>query len=208
MSDKYNDLIHTVQVKGALDDTSQACWQRARAAARSLASVTVSIQVFERVREEQPKEIFIIGDAKDKASDLEHGVRADDSDDACVVQRALFRRIGPNFGSPIAGRRIAGLLAVESRCSDPKREAEWHDWYNTVHVPDMLGSGLYHTAYRFEIVNRTDSRGHYLALYETDLNPATAHRSFWEEFRPKWIASGRVIGTMQVTSAASYAAAT
>lgn len=161
------------------------------------------VLVLERVVGERPgEEILIIADLAHSEARDEQGHDPSDDGNACIIQRTIFKRIGPDFGS--GSETQTGLLAVESKCSDPQHEAEWHEWYNTVHVPDMLASGLYYAAYRFEIAARTEGRGHYLALYETNRDPAKAHRAFWEEFRPRWIASGRVIDTMRVTSAISY----
>lgn len=209
MSERYRRSLCMVQIKSSVDNTVQRCRKLAKAEASRLAAASMSIRTFERATGERSnEEILIIADLGHVVPRIEPVNRPDGRGDTCSVQRTIFRRIGSDFGSIRTERMIAGLLLIESRCSDPECEAEWHHWYNTVHVPDMLGSGLYHTAYRFEIANRIEGRGHYLALYETDLQPTEAHRSFWEEFRPKWIASGRVISTMQVTSAVSYAATT
>lgn len=207
MSEKYSSSVCVVRVICPLDHAAQVCRKHAAIESRRLVSVTDDVQIFERVKDRQSREeCLIVGDIRRDLPRMERTDQFGARDEHCQIERALFDRIGSDFGSPHAGRKVTGLLAVESKCSDAKREAEWHDWYNTVHVPDMLASGLYHTAYRFEIVSRTEGRGHYLALYETDLDPATAHRSFWDDFRPKWISSGRVIDTMHVTSAASYSA--
>ena len=204
MGEKYSGSIRTVQVKRSPGHAGYMCWKHAAIETRRLASLTNHIQIFERIEAEPTKEEVLI--IADMTRQMEFGDPADARKNLCNIERTLFRRIGPDFGSLDGSRQVTGLLAVESRCSDVEREAEWHDWYNTVHVPDMLGSGLYHTAFRFEIFDRMEGRGHYLALYETDLDPGAAHRSFWEEFRPTWIRSGRVIETMRVTSAISYAA--
>ena len=35
---------------------------------------------------------------------------------------------------------------MESDCSDPSREEEFNRWYDDIHLPDVLSTGLYHAA--------------------------------------------------------------
>ena len=30
------------------------------------------------------------------------------------------------------------ILEVRTNCSDPEKEAEYNDWYNNIHLPDVL----------------------------------------------------------------------
>ncbi len=30
------------------------------------------------------------------------------------------------------------LLVVETNCTDPSREKEFHQWYDNTHIPDLL----------------------------------------------------------------------
>ena len=122
-----------------------------------------------------------------------------------IADAATWRRVGPDFRSAGSrGAAVSGLLAIEALCTDPSKLEDYNRWYNGTHVPDMLGTGLYHTAYRFENISPEPGRGAYLALYETDQDPLSAQRAFWQDFRPIWIETGRVIDTMKVVSARSY----
>ena len=122
-----------------------------------------------------------------------------------LKDRAFWVRTGPEFPSAKRhNQNTAGMLAIEAVCTDPDRVIEYERWYNTVHVPDMLSTELYHTAYRFRNLAYKAGRGAFLALYETEIDPMSAKQMFWEQFRPKWIEAGRVIDTMKVVSAASY----
>ncbi|MCS7206537.1 MAG: DUF4286 family protein [Dehalococcoidia bacterium] len=118
-----------------------------------------------------------------------------------VVARWMWRRIGPSFTTAKTGRApITGLYAVQSHCANSAQEREFNEWYNTIHVPDILSTGLFHTAYRFEAVLPQPGQDRYLALYETDApDPLLAVREMAEMHRPRWIAGGRFSPLLQVT---------
>jgi predicted Fe-Mo cluster-binding NifX family protein len=59
------------------------------------------------------------------------------------------------------------LNFVEQNC-DPTREAEYHDWYNNMHIPDILLTPSFVSARRYEIKDFRDGRGKYLAIYEIE----------------------------------------
>ncbi|GBD11722.1 hypothetical protein HRbin23_01395 [bacterium HR23] len=123
-----------------------------------------------------------------------------------VVARLMWKRIGPTFTTPKTGRAsITGLFAVQAHCADPSREKEFNDWYNTVHVPDILSTGLFHTAYRFEAVLPQPGQDRYLALYETDVpDPVLAVREIMENYRLRWLTAGRYNPLLRVTMRAIY----
>ena len=63
------------------------------------------------------------------------------------------------------------LLFAFSDCNDPAREAEFNDWYDNTHLPDMLGVPGMIEASRWESAEPSQQqRRKYLALYtlETD----------------------------------------
>jgi len=78
------------------------------------------------------------------------------------------------------------LLLVEVDCKDAKRQAEFDEWYDTVHIPDIVtGSPGFRGATRYVIKYPAPGRGTYLAIYEiaTDDIEKTmkAHRKNLEE---------------------------
>jgi hypothetical protein len=117
-----------------------------------------------------------------------------------VAHRGMWRRIGGEFRSAKSGTaRVTGLLAVGSNCSDAAREAEFNAWYNDTHIPDILASRLFHTAYRFETVSAGAWPGRYLALYETDAaDPAVVAEELVQVYRPRWMKAGRYTDTLQL----------
>ncbi len=62
------------------------------------------------------------------------------------------------------------VYAVNTVCADHSKKGEFHDWYDNVHVPDILKCPGFVRAERFEIMEPNEADGEYVALYhiETD----------------------------------------
>ena len=62
------------------------------------------------------------------------------------------------------------LRTVESNCKDPEREAEYINWYKTVHIPDVLGfkPGGMLTGDLYERQDVQPGEGKYMAIYEIE----------------------------------------
>ena len=86
----------------------------------------------------------------------------------------MLRRIDGGFWSRRHGQEVAGVMVVSSNCTDPAREDEFNDWYSNTHLPDILSTGAFHTDYRYEDINPSESVGKYWAIYETDIDPVRA----------------------------------
>ena len=69
---------------------------------------------------------------------------------------------------PSSDRPVTGVLIVLVDCGDPAREAEFNAWYDDVHVPDILSTGAYYSAVRYENTDTESGGPRYLAVYETD----------------------------------------
>ena len=59
-----------------------------------------------------------------------------------------------------------GVLVVITDNTGPMTHEEFDRWYDGVHVPDVLDTGCYYAATRYESTG--ESEGRYLAIYETD----------------------------------------
>lgn len=116
-----------------------------------------------------------------------------------VTRRGMWRRIGPEFRSPRSGHlRPGGLFIIESNCTEQDRLGEFNTWYDRAHIPDLLATGLFITAYRFEAMTGQPG-ARYLALYETDGDPVEAVSSFSRDHRPHLKAAGRLSDIIDVT---------
>jgi hypothetical protein len=60
------------------------------------------------------------------------------------------------------------IRVVESNCTDAAREAEFHEWYNKVHLPDMLETPDIIRATRYEAVEPSEGEARFLAVYEIE----------------------------------------
>ena len=68
---------------------------------------------------------------------------------------------------------LKGVLIVLTRSSDPDREGEWRQWYDTVHIPHVMETntpGLMATN-RFENASAAPDEPRSLAIYEMDRDP-------------------------------------
>lgn len=65
------------------------------------------------------------------------------------------------------GKSSLGLLVNMSNCKDPAHEADFNHWYDRIHIPQVLGTKVYHAATRFKNVAPKPGEAVYLALYET-----------------------------------------
>ncbi len=75
-----------------------------------------------------------------------------------------------------------GVLVVMTQ-SVPGQEDEYHEWYNGVHIPELLAVPGIVAAQRFEAV--PGATGHtapqqYLAIYEFDIDPEDAMKAMRE----------------------------
>ena len=83
--------------------------------------------------------------------------------------RHIRTDIAPRQQAPARSARAEmprAILLVLSRCTDPAREAEFNDWYNRVHIPDIFQAPGILSCFRYENTHRKEEDPHYLALYE------------------------------------------
>jgi hypothetical protein len=60
------------------------------------------------------------------------------------------------------------LLTVESNAVDPSREKDLNDWYDKIHLPDILETPGFVRAVRYENTNPSDGQGKFVAMYEIE----------------------------------------
>jgi len=60
------------------------------------------------------------------------------------------------------------LLVVRMNFNLPEKEAEFNEWYNRVHVPDMLRVPGVISGARYEVVRGRKTHPKYLAIYEIE----------------------------------------
>ena len=111
----------------------------------------------------------------------------------------IFKRRGGEF---VASNKPArGILVVLTNCKDEARHQEFNRWYEDIHIPDILGTGAFHAAYRYESVELSAMKAQYLAVYETDNpDPAKAQAEIAKQ-RPEWQRRGRSFDGTELVSA-------
>jgi hypothetical protein len=66
------------------------------------------------------------------------------------------------------GRFPIGIRCAYSECTDSSQLADFNEWYDRVHLPDMLASALVKAAVRYERAEDAESQPRFLAIYELD----------------------------------------
>jgi hypothetical protein len=96
------------------------------------------------------------------------------------------------------------LLAVETNCSDPKREKEFNKWYDTVQVPHMLETPGIMRATRYENSNPGEGEGKFLTLYDIETEDLGQTMAIEWDNRIKLEKHGRVSPLSVLVSARLY----
>lgn len=98
---------------------------------------------------------------------------------------------GPTHPPLDADSPRTAMIVAEVMCTDPAREAEWDEWYDRQHVPDMMASDAFAAASRWVRATRRGAGCDFLTVYEVaDFDAAEAVRRS-AAVMPELIASGR-----------------
>jgi len=73
------------------------------------------------------------------------------------------------------------LLTVESNCCDPSREQEFNEWYDNVHLPDILETPGFVRAIRYENTNPAEGQGKFIAIYEIETDDLASTLTKFDE---------------------------
>ncbi|MBE0480597.1 MAG: hypothetical protein IBX68_06420 [Dehalococcoidia bacterium] len=96
------------------------------------------------------------------------------------------------------------ILVVESNCLDPSKEREFNQWYDRIHLPDILAMAGAVRASRYENPNPGEQGGRYIALYELETEDAVGFVQSLAENMGKWIEQERLSPLLQAVSASLY----
>lgn len=84
----------------------------------------------------------------------------------CVIDAQLFRAHGRFSSKPDPSAALRGHILAFVMCSQPEREAEWDAWVDREHVPDMLSSGAFAAATRWQREPRAAYGPNHVTLYD------------------------------------------
>jgi len=60
------------------------------------------------------------------------------------------------------------LLVIETNCTDAAREAEFNEWYDKTHIPDVLETPGFIRATRYENTEPSEGEAKFFATYEIE----------------------------------------
>ena len=93
------------------------------------------------------------------------------------------------------------LLIVETNCKDETRNSEFNNWYNTVHIPDVLkDSPGFKRATRYLIKDPAKDKGKYLALYEIETDDIKKTMEAHSKNMERKKAAGRWTDLLEIVS--------
>lgn len=84
------------------------------------------------------------------------------------------------------------LLTVESNCCDPSREKEFNDWYDNIHLPDILETPGFIRAVRYENTSPAEGQGKFIAMYEIETDDLASTLAKFDEIVNARAKQGRI----------------
>ena len=96
------------------------------------------------------------------------------------------------------------LLVVESNCADAAREAEFNEWYDKTHLPDVLETSGFIRATRYENDEPPEGEAKFLATYEIETDDIDAFIKAHNDNMAKKRAEGRFSELLVVVSRGLY----
>lgn len=120
-----------------------------------------------------------------------------------VIDAHAFRAHGPWSDKPEPSPALRGHILAYVLCNQPEHEAAWDEWYDREHVPDMLGSGGFSAATRWERMPRNAYGAHHITLYDVAHESVQTAVDLSAAVMPGIVAAGRKhpchTGAMTVT---------
>ncbi|MFH1383167.1 MAG: DUF4286 family protein [Chloroflexota bacterium] len=96
------------------------------------------------------------------------------------------------------------LLVVETRCNDAAREAEFCEWYDKTHIPDIFETPGFVRATRYENTEPSEGKGKFFTTYEIETDDIDALLKRHQENMSKKRAAGRFSELLVVVSRGFY----
>ncbi|MFC1947442.1 DUF4286 family protein [Chloroflexota bacterium] len=84
------------------------------------------------------------------------------------------------------------ILEVRTNCKDPEKEAEYNDWYNNIHLPDVLETHGVVRATRYEATDPTEDEAKFIAIYEIETDDIDTFMNVLSENVQKKREAGRM----------------
>jgi len=86
-----------------------------------------------------------------------------------VIDAASYVAHGAWNRKPTPGADLRGHILALVMANDPAREAEWDEWYDREHIPDMMASDAFSAATRWRREPRRQLGADFATLYDVSL---------------------------------------
>ena len=96
------------------------------------------------------------------------------------------------------------LFVVETNCNDPAREAEFNEWYDKTHLPDVLETPGFLRADRYEDTEPAEGKAKFFATYEIESDDIDKTMKTLRENLEKKREAGRFSELLTVVSRRVY----
>ncbi|MFC1900463.1 hypothetical protein ACFLYN_02605 [Chloroflexota bacterium] len=96
------------------------------------------------------------------------------------------------------------VLTVGTNCLDAAQEKEFNDWYDNIHLPDVLETPGFTGAVRYENPNPAEGEAKYLALYQIETDDIDETMKQSGENLGKKREAGRISPLLQLASRGLY----
>lgn len=109
----------------------------------------------------------------------------------CLIGEDSLRAHGRHADKPLPGPALRGHILAWVLCNDPRVEAEWDDWNDTVHMPDMLASGAFTGVSRWVREPKGGRGTQFVTLYDVGEHGVEVAVEKSAAVMPGLVASGR-----------------
>ena len=96
------------------------------------------------------------------------------------------------------------LRVVKTNCADATREAEFNEWYDNTHLPDVMETAGFIRATRYVKAEPSEGEAKYLALYEIETDDIDAMMKANRENMDRKRAEGRFSDLLVSVSRDNY----
>ena len=96
------------------------------------------------------------------------------------------------------------LIVVETNCTDPSKEKEFHDWYDNVYVPDVLKVPGIVRVTRFENVTPGDVPAKFLTQLEVEADDVWQVTTALQEHSAQAEKEGRMTELLKIVNGAVH----
>lgn len=96
------------------------------------------------------------------------------------------------------------IIAVYTDSADPAREAEFNEWYDQTHLPDVLKYPGITRATRYQNISPEGGPGNFLAIYEVESDDIEQTLAGLRDYLAELRAKGRYSDLLVRVSLATY----